>query len=136
MKLKANKFDQDILESDMMFREEFMLKPQFYIHYSNVFSSQALLRDDFEDAITRHRLLVDDMEHVAIAAGLIQKQEYDKEIKELVDQGKISDMSQTMQRYKKSCIRKQVILKNCFDTSPIRTPAKLDLRPEKKKQEQ
>lgn len=75
------KYDEDILDIDEVVGSDIKINPDFYIHKALLKAQDALAKDNLKDGWAQFRVIVEHIEILCRAAGMIDK-DYEKRVSE------------------------------------------------------
>lgn len=116
--------DVDENEIDMM-NTQIKINPDFYIHYAIIKAQFALTMPDMRDGFMRYRIVVEHIETLQRAAGMVTE-DYDQEVESFRQTPKYSAEKDELIRHILLANKKlELLMTNLFNKKTITSPMKL-----------
>lgn len=112
-------YEDDIDDVEEIQGTDVKINPDYYIHLALVKAQDALVKDNLKDGLVQFRLLVEHMESLCRAAGMINK-DYEDSVTTL--------LTQTTDGTKIATKKIELMMKEVFSLKTINVKLKLDGR--------
>lgn len=116
-------YEKQILDVDELAGTDVKINPDYYIHNAIVKAQQALTNADVRTGFLQFRILVENVETLAQAAGMIPN-DYETQLQEFKLSEEYTKEDATIQSVKLANTKLRIILSQVFSTKTTTAPLK------------
>lgn len=123
----SDKFDSQVIdEGDLLNERELNINPQIYIHMAVQRSQQALLNPNLEAGMTQYVFLVQQIESISRAAGLIDEPKYKEAIATFKETQEYKDTEKALFKHMAIAQEKlRLLMQEMFNNKTSNAPLRL-----------
>lgn len=123
MKQEIDELEEKTVDTDEIMGTDVKINPDYYIHTALLKAQKALVKDNLKEGLVQFRFMVEHIEVLCLAAGMIDK-EYNEAIELFKKTKEYKDADDTAKSVRLSNKKIELMMKAVFSQKTLTEPTK------------